>query len=125
MALLLLSCTRMCAAWLYGLFFGVVLNMYKLRALLEEQKSQSAVLRNSEASGNQEQADKAAKAIVAIDDKKNKQVMGIIKNGIDMIIPAQRLQWVPVSDGTAGLAGAITSCIGIYDTWPADKAPTK
>ena len=44
--------------------------------------------------------------------------MGVIKNGTDLIIPAARLGWAPVSDGTVGLAGTLTSLIGIYSTYP-------
>jgi hypothetical protein len=53
--------------------------------------------------------------------KRNKQLMGMLKNGVDIIIPSARLGWLPVSDGTVGLAGTITSVIGIVDTWPASK----
>jgi len=33
-------------------------------------------------------------------------------------IPSTRLGWLPLSDGTIGLAGTVTSVIGIMDTWP-------
>ena len=48
-------------------------------------------------------------------------MMGVVKNGLDMVIPAARLGWINVSDGTVGIAGSITSAIGIYDTWPKAK----
>jgi hypothetical protein len=40
-----------------------------------------------------------------------------VKNGVDIIIPSARLGWLPVSDGTVGLAGTVTSVIGIVDTY--------
>jgi len=113
-------------AWLYGLFFGVVLNIYKLRALLDEERLKRSALRSAEAQNNSDASRSASKDLVALDDKKNKQLMGLVKNSLDMVIPAQRLQWLPVSDGTAGVAGTITSIIGIQDTWPkADGAKSK
>lgn len=53
--------------------------------------------------------------------KRNKQLMAILKNACDIVIPSARLGWLPVSDGTVGIAGTITSVIGIRDTWPASK----
>lgn len=61
------------------------------------------------------------KTLKAGDEKRNKQLMGMIKNGVDIILPAGRLGWLPVSDGTMGIAGTITSIIGIRDTWPSSK----
>jgi hypothetical protein len=50
--------------------------------------------------------------------KESKALQGIIKNSLDIAIPVQRLGWVDISDGVVGLAGTITSFIGIYDTYP-------
>jgi peroxin-11B len=43
---------------------------------------------------------------------------GVLKNGLDLIIPAQRLGWVNVHDGIVGCCGTITSIMGIQDTYP-------
>lgn len=53
--------------------------------------------------------------------KEAKLGQGILKNTTDLIIPSARLGWINVSDGIVGLAGTITSFIGIYDTFPAAK----
>ena len=50
--------------------------------------------------------------------KRNKQLIAMVKNATDLIIPSARLGWLPVSDGTVGLAGTLTSLIGIKETWP-------
>ncbi len=92
-----------------GLLSGIFLCVYKFRLALNELRN----LRDAEI--------RTPAAVKAIEDKKNKQIQGIVKNSIDLIIPAARLKWLPVSDGTVGLAGSITSVIGMIDTWPKAK----
>lgn len=91
-------------AWFIGLLCGAIVSTYKLKKLNDER---NALTNTSKAE--------------SIDQARQKQMMGVVKNGLDMIIPAQRLGWVPVSDGTVGLCGTITSVIGIIDTWPKSK----
>jgi peroxin-11B len=80
-------------SWFVGLLFGVLQNLYKYKGAIAKK-------------------DRDAK-------KELKLKQGIVKNGIDLIIPSQRLGWVGISDGVVGVAGTITSVIGIYDTYPA------
>jgi hypothetical protein len=130
--------------WFFGLMAGFIIAAYKLRAVLEENKAARAQLNDPS------KLAAANKLLKAGDEKRNKQIMAMVKNGVDLVvrsctdwmeeglrvlhsdncvllavlcfqIPAARLGWLPVSDGTVGLAGTITSCIGIYDTWPAAK----
>jgi len=107
-------------AWLYGLAAGAVLAIYKLRLVLEEYRIHKETLRTAETSNNKEGISAAQRSIASLDSKRNKQVMSLIKNSVDMVIPAARLSWLPVSDGTVGLAGTVTSIIGAYDTWPSE-----
>jgi hypothetical protein len=79
-------------AWFFGLFFGVVLNGYKLNKAYKNGK---------------------------VDSKKEfKLKQGIVKNFLDLWIPVARLDWLPISDLQVGVCGTLTSFIGIYDTWP-------
>jgi len=107
-------------AWFWGLLAGLVLCVYKLKLLMDETSSVNEQMRIA-APENKEALVKNNKALQSIDEKKNKQIQGIVKNGIDLIIPAARLNWIPVSDGTVGLAGTATSIIGMIDTWPKNK----
>lgn len=104
-------------SWFWGLAAGILLCAYKMKLIADEQNNVQDQLRST--GGNVSAA--SNKQLAALEDKRNKQIQGIIKNSIDIVIPAARLNWLPVSDGTVGLAGTITSIIGMYDTWPASK----
>jgi len=104
--------------WFFGLLAGLILCALKLKSAAEGLQSARKTFR---AAADNAASDKARKEIATHDTNKNKQMMGIIKNAIDIVIPAARLNWLPVSDGTVGLAGTVTSLIGIYDTWPVSK----
>jgi peroxin-11B len=84
-------------AWFVGLLFGTIQSTYKLKVLqLKEKDSNSK-------------------------EKEFKLKQGIVKNSIDLVIPCARLGWLDVSDGAVGVAGTITSVIGIKDTFPSKK----
>ncbi|KAJ3367455.1 Peroxisomal membrane protein PMP27 [Kappamyces sp. JEL0680] len=86
-------------AWFVGLLFGALQSGYKLKKLYAA----------------------PPKDVKDFRKKEEKLTLGLIKNGTDLIIPSARLGWVDVSDGVVGLAGTITSFIGIRDTWPGNK----
>jgi hypothetical protein len=81
-----------------------------------EESTQLSKQLNSSTVESKEQQAKTNKQLASLEEKRAKQIQGIVKNGIDLIIPSARLGWIPVSDGTVGLAGAITSIIGMIDT---------
>jgi hypothetical protein len=101
-----------------GLLAGLILCVYKLKNIVEELNSVQTQSRLTAATETKEQQTKLNKQLNSLEEKRAKQIQGIVKNGIDLIIPSARLGWLPVSDGTVGLAGSITSIIGIIDTWP-------
>lgn len=108
-------------AWFWGLLAGVLICLYKLRKVLENYKQTKELLSIAQSSQNGEQVKETNKKLVSLDAERNKQIQGIVKNGVDLVIPCARLGWLPVSDGTVGLAGTVTSVIGIIDTWPKSK----
>jgi peroxin-11B len=79
-------------SWFFGLLFSVILAGYKLKNLRVMEKRDGA--------------------------KETKTMKALAKSGIDLVIPAQRLGWVGVSDGVVGLCGTVTSVMGIMDTYP-------
>lgn len=85
-------------AWAVGLFLGVLGSTYKLLKL-----------------SNESRTDKIASDLKV---KRNKAVQGLAKNGIDLFIPLARLGILSLNDGLVGLAGTVTSVIGIVDTFP-------
>ena len=100
-------------SWFSGLLFAALLALYRLRQLVrQEQAIVSAVGLSNATPLTQRQ-------LVALQDKKAKQILAVAKNTTDLIIPAARLGWVSASEQTVGLAGTITSLIGIYQTYPA------
>jgi len=107
--------------WFLGLLAGFLTAAYKMKKAMDENKSLRSDL-NKYGSDSARLIETTQKLSV-VESTKQKQVMAMVKNGVDLIIPSARLGWLPVSDGTVGLAGTITSVIGIYDTWPAAKKP--
>jgi len=107
--------------WLFGLLIGVLITLYKLRIVLTSLADANSIAYRAAQDSNPSALKDANKQINEQTDKRNKLYMSFIKGSVDAVIPAQRLAWLPVSDGTVGLAGAITSVIGAYDTWPAAK----
>lgn len=105
--------------WFFGLAAGFLISAYKFKQAVDENKTARAAL--SQAMNDPAKIGLANKQLKAGDEKRNKQLMGMVKNGVDIIIPCARLGWLPVSDGTVGIAGTITSVIGIVDTWPTAK----
>lgn len=56
--------------------------------------------------------------LVSLDAARSKNIQGLVKNGIDIIIPSARLGWLPVSDGntkTARMAPTVSShaCLNV------------
>lgn len=98
---------------------GIAISAYKYQQAVKEVKANRDQL--GSAHNDVARKETLTKAVRVSEDKKNKQLMGIVKNSVDAIIPAARLGWLPVSDGTVGIAGTITSVIGIMDTWPGSK----
>lgn len=111
--------------WAIGLAFGCMISLYKMnkaRAKIESAKAELRNLRTLPITDaiQQQSANltvECTKQTAAFD----KARAGLIKSAIDLVIPVQRLQWLPFSDSTAGVAGTITSIIGIMDTFPAAK----
>jgi len=108
-------------AWFYGLFFGILLSAYKLKAVVEQLTTARHSLRVAESNDSKDGKATASGKLRELEGKQFKTAQGLAKSLLDIIIPAARLEWLPVSDGVVGLAGTITSVMGIYDTWPAAK----
>ena len=103
-------------AWFSGLLFAALLALYRLQQLVkQEQPIVTAAAANNSATPV------AQRQLAAIQHKKAKHIIDVVKNGTDLIIPAARLGWIDASGQTVGLAGTITSLIGIYQTYPAKE----
>lgn len=98
------------------------MSAYKLNIILQQYSKIQSQLSIANQSDNKQDKVAAQTKIRELQAKQFKTTQGLIKSSIDIIIPAARLDWIPVSDGVVGLAGTLTSFIGIYDTWPGNKA---
>jgi peroxin-11B len=99
--------------WLTGLLFAVTADLYRLRnnlqrvALLE--KCGEKVL---------EKDNDLKKELTGLKSEQSKIFFELVQDSLDLIIPGSILQYVPVSNGIVGLAGTITSLMGVYGAWP-------
>jgi len=114
-------------AWFFGLLFGCLLCIYRLTKLRQEEKLlRPEISRDLNSTSpphlHTNLVGTARRALVTLEEKKAKQITGVVKNGLDLVIPAARLNWLNISDGTVGLAGTATSLIGMYETYPSAAA---
>lgn len=81
-----------------------MLNVYKLN------KAQTKLTAAKKSDDNK-------KEVAKYSADRHKAIMGVIKNGIDLMIPASRLDIVSIEDGYVGLLGTVTTFIGGWDQW--------
>ena len=101
-------------AWFSGLLFAALLALYRLQQLVKQERAIVAAA----AASNNNATPLAERQLAAIQLRKSKHIIDVVKNGTDLVIPAARLGWIDASGQTVGLAGTITSLIGIYQTYP-------
>lgn len=98
--------------WFYGLLMGLIIAVYKLYNINNSlQKTLTSTAPKEDIS----------KEVATLNSNKQKQIQSLIKSSIDILIPSARLDYLPLSDGVVGLAGSVTSVIGMMDTWPKSK----
>jgi len=85
--------------WMYGLLISIITDIYKINALNKD-------IQNAQ-----------AKDKPALLQKRQDQFVGLAKNGLDVLIPATRLDIIDIQSKYVGLIGAITSIIGFYQAW--------
>lgn len=78
--------------WFFGLVAGFIIAAYKLRQAIDENRVARAQLNAS--LNDPAKLVVANKALKAGDDKKNKQIMAMVKNGVDMV-SGNRTQCTP------------------------------
>ena len=91
--------------WLVGIMFSVVSGVYSLRKLADKERG----VVKTEAEGRL-----AGEKIVK--DRKALKTQ-LLSDCADAVIPAAGLGWVGVDDGVVGLAGLVSSVIGLKAAW--------
>lgn len=89
--------------WLLGIASGALVNLHLLNKYLTLKKSKSTELEFKA------ESDKVIE----------KYSQNILQDFIDLLIPLSIMGWIPLTQGTVGLAGSITSLMGAYSIYPA------
>ena len=105
-------------AWFSGLLLAAVLALYRLQQLARQEQ---AVVTAAGSLNNGSATAQLQRQLAAIQLRKAKHIIDVVKNGTDLVIPAARLGWIDASGQTVGLAGTITSLIGIWQTYPSKE----
>ncbi|KAJ4299101.1 Peroxisomal membrane protein PMP27 [Kalmusia sp. IMI 367209] len=98
-------------AWFTGISFSILSSLYSLYRLRER----SLKLSSSHSS-------KAAEAEPVVEEKKiareaNAIRLQLLSDLCDITIPATALGWAKFDDGIVGLAGTVSSLLGVYTQW--------
>lgn len=95
-------------AWFTGISFSIASSLYQLYRLRERSLKLSA--------------NKGAEAEPVVEAKKieretNQVRLQLISDLCDLTIPASTLGWAKLDDGIVGLAGTVSSLLGVYTQW--------
>ncbi|KIW04378.1 uncharacterized protein PV09_04662 [Verruconis gallopava] len=91
--------------WFSGLFFNIVAGLYTLFQL----KQRAAAL-------DKTQAEKAVES-KKIEKEWNATTLQLTSDLADICVPATTLGWTNFDDGFVGLAGTLSSLLGVYSAW--------
>jgi peroxin-11B len=101
-------------AWFTGLTFSLISSLYslynlRLRSLKLSQTLSATVVEKSEPEGVVEKK-KVAKELNAVK-------IQLVSDMCDITIPLSALKWVDLDDGFVGLAGTVSSLLGVWGQW--------
>ncbi|KAH7931124.1 peroxisomal biogenesis factor [Leucogyrophana mollusca] len=109
--------------WLSGILFSITSGLLKAGRLAREARK----LRASETWGEKDLGDEAQREVkqLAIEGLRADARYQLIIDILDIWIPASNLGLVNVNDGVVGLAGMISSVMGLRAQWVAVNGPKK
>lgn len=94
-------------AWFTGISFSIVSSLYQLYRLRERSLKLSTDKSEAEPVVEQKKIAREANAVR----------LQLVSDLCDITIPASTLGWVKLDDGVVGLAGTVSSLLGVYGAW--------
>jgi Peroxisomal biogenesis factor 11 (PEX11) len=95
-------------AWILGLLFSLMGNLYLLK------KMGSMVAATNTTKNTADLLYLMQSNVMAM-----KILREIVEDGLNLAIPMNMMKITQFNQGTIGLIGTLTSCLGIYGNWPA------
>ncbi|KAF9282960.1 Peroxisomal membrane protein PMP27 [Mortierella alpina] len=99
--------------WLAGIVFGFVSGLYKTRQIQIRRETAARGLSHS-AEAEKSLARTELKSLAKEQHSVNKT---LLQDGLDMLIPATGLGYLPLDDGAVGLIGTATAIMGAKSQW--------
>ncbi|KAI9145066.1 peroxisomal biogenesis factor 11 [Paraphysoderma sedebokerense] len=99
--------------WFYGLLCGWLSSVYQLN----KNNQRLAVLQRSKKETGGKLPEVGIKEEKELRSARNKIVRQLFSESVDILIPANGLGYINVSDGFVGLCGTITGLMGIEAQW--------
>eukprot|EP01133_Synstelium_polycarpum_P019070 gene19070-22835_t len=96
-------------AWFIGLCCSIIIDLHNLKSVLHKEKTLIAAAK---------QVGQTSDEMVAVQKKKDELYLNCVKNSCDAVIAANLLKFYTSSQGTVGICGLISACIGGYQMWP-------
>ena len=110
--------TNTARAWFIGLLFSIALDIHKLQLNQTKQQKVQAVLKASGSASSATNLEAARRDFKALAAEQRTLLIDLLRDVLDLALPGSTLEYVKLSPTTVGIAGAITSAIGIYQNWP-------
>ena len=98
--------------WLIGLLFSILGNLYVIQKLSSMETSSSS----SKVSSSLRPMEIAR--LIQGNEAMLKLLRDVLEDTLNLAIPLNMLKISQFNQGTIGLIGTITSCLGIYTNWP-------
>ncbi|CAG8453776.1 1015_t:CDS:2 [Paraglomus occultum] len=101
--------------WMAGLIFSILSSLYKLYGISLRYKNLRASLKGSEKGvGDPDDIKSRCKDI---EKEREPVVRQLVQDSLDLILPMKSLKYIDLDDGLVGLAGFITSIMGVQTQW--------